>query len=118
MKNQFTRPKLLKIILDESEHVSFKSLYEEIVFEAKEFGMAGATVMKGIMNFGSDKEISTFKIFSIAQELPIIIEIIDDGDKIDSFVIKLDEVFERNVAGGLLATHDLDTVKHYPQKQK
>ncbi|MFW6372026.1 MAG: DUF190 domain-containing protein, partial [Bacteroidota bacterium] len=67
---------MLKIYVGESDKVHGRLLYEEIVFEARKTGMAGATVCKGIMSFGASHSIHTMKIFSLSSDLPVVIEII------------------------------------------
>ncbi len=60
-------------------------LYEVIVYAAKRYGMAGATVLKGVMGYGASSSISSMKFFELSEKLPMIIEIVDTADKIDEF---------------------------------
>ena len=83
--------KLLRIFLGESDKYQQKPLYETIVFEAKKHSLSGATVTRGIMGFGANSKIHTAKLFDISSDLPIIVEIVDTLEKINSFVKIVDD---------------------------
>lgn len=76
---------LLRIFIGESDRHGGKLLYEWIVLKAREEGLAGATVMRGMMGFGAHSRLHTFKIERLSQDLPIIVEIVDTREKLDSF---------------------------------
>ncbi|MCD6461078.1 DUF190 domain-containing protein [bacterium] len=88
---------LLKIILDEEESFHHKPLYEQIVFEAKKLGLSGATVFKGIMGYCANKSIHSAKLLRLAEDLPIIIEIIDSQDNIDKLMPFINEHIQKLV---------------------
>jgi PII-like signaling protein len=78
---------LLRIFIGESDKMEHKPLYEWLVTEAKSRGMAGATVLRGMMGFGAhSRVIHTFKIERLSEDLPIVIEIVDGKDKIEDFL--------------------------------
>lgn len=81
---------LLRIFIGESDKHEGQPLYEWIVLRAREDGMAGATVLRGIMGFGPSSKISTFKILRLSEDLPIIIEIADTREKLEDFLEKID----------------------------
>ena len=76
---------LLRIFIGESDKHEHMPLYEWIVKEARKFGLAGATVIRGIEGFGPSSKMHTAKILRLSDDLPIIIEIVDTIEKIDSF---------------------------------
>ncbi len=76
---------ILKIYMGENDTVNGRPLFEEIVFEAKKAGLAGATVIKGIMSFGASHSVHTMKIFALSDKLPIVVEIVDNIEKLDEF---------------------------------
>ena len=84
--------KLLRIFIGEADKWQGRSLYEAIVHEARQEGMAGATVTKGMMGFGCKSHMHTAKILRLSTDLPIIIEIVDSEEKINKFLPKLDEM--------------------------
>lgn len=77
---------LLKIYIGEDDRADGYPLYEAIVLKAREHGLAGATVLRGPMGFGRSSRLHTAKILRLSQDLPVIIEIVDVADKIESFI--------------------------------
>ena len=103
---------ILKIYIGESDKINGRVLFEEIVFEARNAGLAGATVTKGIMSFGASHSIHTMKIFALSSDLPVTIEIVDNIDKLDKFVEKLNEILEGSQRGGLVTFQEVDVVRY------
>ena len=81
---------LLRIFIGEAEHYEGRPLYEAIVHEARHQGMAGATVLRGLMGFGAHSRMHTTKILRLAENLPVVIEIVDSPERIEAFLPKLD----------------------------
>ncbi len=94
--------KLLRIFIGESDKLGNIPLYEALVFEAKKEGLLGATVIKGIMGFGANSKINTTKLFTISQDLPLIVEIVDKEDKIKKFLKSVEQMFKDSNSGGLI----------------
>ncbi|OQY20200.1 MAG: hypothetical protein B6I36_01660 [Desulfobacteraceae bacterium 4572_35.1] len=89
-----TEGQLLRIFIGESAKHDGKPLYEWIVLEAREQGMAGATVLKGMMGFGASSRIHTAKILRLSLDLPLVIEIVDSPEKIVAFLEHIDGVID------------------------
>jgi PII-like signaling protein len=83
---------LLRIFVGESDKHGHHALYEAIVLRAREQGLAGATVTRGVMGFGRNSILHTAKILRLSEDLPMIIEIADSLEKIESFLPLLDEM--------------------------
>jgi uncharacterized protein len=83
---------LLRVFIGESDKHNGRPLYEVIVGEARRQGLAGATVWKGFMGFGAHSRMHTAKILELSQDLPIVIEIVDAEEKIESFLPVLDSL--------------------------
>lgn len=83
---------LLRIFIGESDRWEGKPLYEVIVREARARGLAGATVLRGIEGFGADSRMHTVKILRLSEDLPIVIEIVDRAEQIQSFLPLLDKM--------------------------
>jgi uncharacterized protein len=81
---------LLRIYIGEDARFEHRPLYEAIVTKAHEAQLAGATVLRGPMGFGHSSLLHTAKILAIAENLPVVIEIVDSKDKIDAFLPTLD----------------------------
>jgi hypothetical protein len=84
--------KLLRIFIGENDRWKGKPLYEAIVNLAKEKGLAGATVLRGIEGFGASSRIHTTRILRLSEDLPVVIEIVDKAERIDSILPLLDEM--------------------------
>jgi PII-like signaling protein len=89
---------LLRIFIGESDRHDGKLLYEWIVLKAREEGLAGATVLRGIMGFGAHSRLHTFKIERLSQDLPIILEIVDTREKLAKFLSLIDNEIEEGMA--------------------
>src|SRR6266481_6173826 len=83
---------LLRIFVGESDKVGHRPLYEEIVLKAREQGLAGATVLRGVMGFGKHSILHTAKILRLSEDMPMIVEIVDSLEKIEAFLPLLDEM--------------------------
>lgn len=89
---------LLRIFVGEADRHEGKPLYEQIVLKAREIGLAGATVTRGIMGFGAASRIHTSKVLRLSEDLPIVIEIVDTEVKLERLLPFLDEVVEEGLA--------------------
>ncbi len=82
---------LLRIFVGETDTYKGTTLYEAIVLKARELNLAGATVIRGIMGYGARSRIHSAKLLRLSEDLPIVIEIVDRDEKIDSLLPFLDE---------------------------
>ena len=89
---------LLRIFIGESDRYEHRPLYEAIILKAREMHLAGATALRGPIGFGKSSRMHTSKILRLSMDLPMIIEIIDSEEKIQSFLPLLDGM----VKGGLV----------------
>ena len=89
---------LLRIFIGESDHHGGKPLYEWLVLKAREAGLAGATVLRGIEGFGAHSRLHTAKILRLSEDLPIVIEIVDAAEKIEAFMPVVDEAIGEGLA--------------------
>ena len=83
---------LLRIFIGENDKFGGSPLYEAIVLKARELHLAGATVLRGPMGFGASSRLHTTKILRLSEDLPLVIEIVDSEEKINSFLPTLDEM--------------------------
>jgi len=111
--------KLLRIFVGENDKYSSIPVYEKIVTEAKKTGLAGATVFKGIMGFGANSiMVHTSKILRLSEDLPLIIEIVDEQSKIEKFIPVIDSIFEESNSGGLVTIEKADIIIYTSSKKK
>jgi PII-like signaling protein len=83
---------LLSIFVGESDTWHGKPLYEEIVKLVRQEGLAGATVLRGIEGFGAHSRIHTSRILRLSQDLPVVIEIVDQAERVEAVLPRLDEM--------------------------
>src|SRR5918911_4706603 len=99
---------LLRIFVGESDKVGHKPLYEVIVLKAREAGLAGATVLRGVMGFGKNSILHTAKILRLSEDLPMVVEIVDSLEKVEAFLPTLDEM----IADGMVTLERVKVI-HY-----
>jgi PII-like signaling protein len=80
---------LLRVFIGEADEVDGRPLYEAIVTKAREFQMAGATVLRGPLGFGRSSLLHTAKILRLSQDLPVVIEIVDAEERISAFISEI-----------------------------
>lgn len=83
---------LLRIFISESEKINRCPAFEAIVSMAKEAGIGGVTVLKGVMGYGSHRVIHSSKILDLSTDLPVIIEAVDSNEAVNKFVEKLGKI--------------------------
>lgn len=88
---------LLRIFIGESDRWQGVPLYEAIVRRAREEGLAGATVLRGMEGFGAHSRIHTSKILRLSEDLPIVVEIADRPERIEAFLPLLDEMVQEGM---------------------
>ena len=99
---------LLRIFIGESDRWEHQPLYEAIVLKARELHLAGATVLRGPMGFGKSSRLHTAKILRLSMDLPLVIEIVDSEEKIQSFLPALNEM----VGGGLVTLEKVKVIEY------
>ena len=88
---------LLRIFIGEDDRWDGRPLYEAIVLRAREEGLAGATVLRGVMGFGAHSRLHTAKVLRLSEDLPIVVEIVDKPDRIARFLPGLDEMVDEGM---------------------
>jgi PII-like signaling protein len=89
---------LLRIFIGESDRHGGQPLYEWLVRTAREHGLAGATVLRGLEGFGAHSRLHTAKVLRLSTDLPLVVEIIDTAEKIDNFLVLIDTAISEGIA--------------------
>jgi hypothetical protein len=110
--NPADKVKRLRIYISSTDKYKHSPLYEVLVYEARKQGITGATVMKGIMGYGASSEVHSNKLWEISEKLPLIVEIIDESNKIDLFLKTMDYFFEEAGKGHLVTIDETTIVMH------
>ena len=99
---------LLRVFVGESDQWEGKPLYMAIVERVKQEGLAGCTVIRGIEGFGAHSRIHTARILRLSEDLPVLIEIADQSDRIQKIIPILDKMVDE----GLITLEKIHIIKY------
>ncbi|MER6402179.1 DUF190 domain-containing protein [Streptomyces viridosporus] len=102
----------LTIFVDDTDTWQHKPLFTEIVHRAHAFGLAGATVFRGVEGYGATSIVHTTRLLSMADDLPVAIVIVDEVDRIRAFMPQLEEL----PISGLITMQEVEVV-HYKGRE-
>ena len=112
MKRYLGKKRVIKIYIDSTDSFDGNPLWQEILSRVKSFGLAGATVTKAVAGVGVNSELHSFDIWALSQKLPIVIEIIDEEEKLEQFLKQYDFMIEE----GLITMSDVEVLKYKNRK--
>ena len=98
----------LRIHIGESDQWHGKPLFAAIVLRARELGLAGATVLRGIEGFGAHSRIHTVQVLRLSEDLPVVVEIVDLPERVQAFLPVLDEM----VSEGMVTLQEVQVIKY------
>jgi len=101
---------LMRIFIGESDKHQGKPLYQALVEKFRSKGLAGATVLRGITGFGASSTLHTDKVLRLSLDLPIVIEIVETEEAIQSILPDLDEM----IGGGLITLERARVIMYRP----
>lgn len=99
---------LVRIYIGESDHWHGKPLYQAIVELLRERGLAGATVLRGIEGYGAKAHLHTTRLLRLSEDLPILIEVVDQEDRIRAILPELDSM----VGDGLITLEKVEVIAY------
>ena len=99
---------LVRIYIGEADHADGRPLYQVIVALLRERGIAGATVFRGIEGFGANAHLHTSRLLRLSEDLPILIEVVDQEDRIRAVLPELDEM----VGDGLITLEKIEVLAY------
>jgi len=102
--------KVLKIYLSNTDKVEKTSVYETLAFKAQEYKLAGTTVYRGIMGFGSSCDLRTDKFWTFTEKMPIVIEIIDSEENINKYLDAVLPIINEIPKGCLITLEDVKII--------
>lgn len=108
--------KLLRIFTGEADRIGHDLLYEKILLAAREQGLAGGTVIKGIMSYGASSHVHRARLIELSEDLPVVTEIVDRAEKIDAFLPVVNGLFEQCGRGGLITLENVEVIYYKPKK--
>ncbi len=108
--NSDTSISRVRIYISSTDKFKYSPLYEVLVFMAKRHGIAGATVIRGVMGFGSSSEIHSSKFWELTEKLPMIVEVADSPEKIDKYVEIIKPILQKLRYGCLVTREEVGLV--------
>ncbi|MFN7942552.1 MAG: DUF190 domain-containing protein [Thermoanaerobaculia bacterium] len=104
---------LLRIFIGDSDRHQGVALYDAIVQRARQQGLAGATVLRGVEGFGAASRIHKASILRLSEDLPMVIEIVDEEAKIEAFL----PLLETMVGDGLVTLERVRVVLYRAERE-
>ena len=102
----------LTVIVEDTDTWHHKPLFTEIVHRAHAFGLAGATVFRGVEGYGATSIVHTARLLSMADDLPTAVVIVDEEDRVRAFMPQLEELS----VSGLITVEEVEVV-HYKGRE-
>lgn len=106
--------KRVTIYIGESDRWHGRPLHDAILELLRAQGCAGATVVRGVAGFGKASRIHTASILRLSQDLPVVIEWVDDPERVGSVLPMLDEMIE----GGMVTIEDVHVLRYVSPEGK
>ncbi|MBI2807562.1 MAG: DUF190 domain-containing protein [Planctomycetes bacterium] len=104
---------LLRVFCGESDTWEGQPLYRAVVLKAKALGLAGATVLRGPMGFGANSRVHTAKLLDLSTDLPVVIEMVDSAEKIQTLLPFLDQA----VTEGLITIEAVRVLRYLANRK-
>jgi hypothetical protein len=98
--------KLLRIFISSTDKFKHEPLYQVIVYAAKRYGLSGASVLRGVMGYGSSSRVYSQTYWEISDKVPLVVEIIDETEKIEKFTETILPFFDNINKGCLITVED------------
>ena len=108
--------KVLRVFVGETDTWKHRPFYEAVLYQAREQGLAGCTVLKGVMSYGASRLLHTSKLLDISQDMPMVIELIDEEVKIRAFAAQVNEMFEEAGCGGIVTIEAAEVMVYKSRK--
>jgi PII-like signaling protein len=112
-----TTAKLLRIHIGEMDRARHRPLFEVLVAEAREAGLSGATVLRGIESYGASSVVHRARLVELSEDLPIVVEIVDTEEKIRSYLERIDPILDEAACGVLITLEKVDVLRWAPKKK-
>jgi uncharacterized protein len=104
---------LMRIHIGESDRWHGKPLYETIVELLRAEKFSGTTVLRGVAGYGSSSVVHTEKILRLSQDLPIVIEVVESAERVETILPRLDEM----IGGGLVTLEKVRVILYRSHKK-
>jgi len=117
MENNSTAIRL-RIYISSTDKIDNSLLSEQLVYQAREYGLSGATVLKGIIGYGASSVIHSYKFWEVSEKVPVVVEIVDEESKVLSFYNSIKPTLESMRYGCLVTTEPVAVLYHKTGEKK
>lgn len=100
----------LRLFISSTDKTGHQILHEWVVFKAKEAGLAGATVIQGTMGFGASSVIHSYKFWEVTGKVPVVVEIVDEQNKVSAFFEDIRPVLESMNYGCMVTMENVNVL--------
>ena len=104
---------LVRIFIGEADRLGGRALYEAIVLAAREMGLGGATVLRGIAGFGADSVFHTTRLLRMSQDLPVVVEVVDSEERLTRLLPEVDHMMSE----GMVTMEKVRVLRYTPNGQ-
>jgi len=109
------RNKLLRVFIGELDKLHGQPLHEAILHAAHGQGIAGVTVLRGVAAYGASSRLHSARVLRLSEDLPILVEIVDSEEHIESFLKTLHRLLEESGCGGLVTMEAVEVIRYFPR---
>jgi PII-like signaling protein len=103
---------MLRIHFGEDDQCGDRPLYRAIVEKCRELDIAGATVLRGFEGYGASTMIRRpHHLLSFSHDAPVMVSVIESEENVRKLLPHL----EKMLAGGLIATSEVEIVRYVHQ---
>ena len=102
------RARRLTVLVSEGHQWHHRPVFTEIVHRAHAAGLAGASVVRGCEGFGASSLIHTSRLVSLSVDLPVIVILVDEPEKVRAFLPQLEELVQE----GLVVVDEVEVVRY------
>ncbi len=106
--------RLLRIFIGEADRVHGRPLYEAILVAAREMGLAGGTVLRGIAGYGASSVVHTSRLLRMSEDLPVVIEVVESADRIERLVSEVETMLDAAGCGAMITVEKATVLRHRP----
>jgi hypothetical protein len=106
--------RLLRIFIGEGDRWHGRPLYEAIVLRARELGLAGGTVLRGISGFGASSVVHTSRLLRLSEDLPILVEVVEEASRIQALVTEVEGMLDEAGCGAMITLEKAQVVRYRP----
>ena len=97
--------KRLTVHFSEKDRFGHRALSTELLERAHAAGLRGATLLRGVAGYGTAMTLHTSHLLSLSDDLPMLLVVVEDADRVEAFLPQLGIV-----ESGLVLVEDVEAV--------